>query len=162
MSCEFCERFDFTSVAVRDNNIHTAGGSSRFTDDAYDDRGFQLFQFCPICGCSLLYEKPSANRLPAHSSKPVKVALDSMGNRIDYAVFDDDTTMPEDDFYIISQLRTDCGVGFQLAKDAYRYAKSHNGDYDMMVAYIKAKVFAVNTGNMPFDKRVERFMGDKK
>ena len=36
MSCEFCNNFDFTSVAVKDNNIHTAGGNSRFTDEIGD------------------------------------------------------------------------------------------------------------------------------
>ena len=158
MSCEFCNNFDFTSVAVKDTNICTAGGSSRFTDAAYDDRPeFQLFQFCPICGCSLLYEKPSANRMPAHSSAPVKVAVDCYGQRIPFAIFDDDEVMTEEVYYAIHELKCDCGVSFSLAKDAYMYAKRRNGDYKMMVAYCKAKVCTVKLDE-PLDKRVQKFM----
>ena len=159
MSCEFCNNFDFTSVAVKENNIHTAGGSSRFTDVAYDGKGFQLFQFCPVCGSSLLYERPSNNKLPAHSNAPVKVAVDCYGQRIPFAIEDDDCVMTEEDYYGISDLKADCGVNFSLAKDAYMYAKRRNGDYKMMVAYCKAKVCAVKL-DMPLDKRVERFMED--
>lgn len=162
MSCEFCNKFDFTSVAVKDNNICTAGGSGRFTDAAYDNRPeFQLFQYCPICGCSLLYEKPSANKLPAHSSAPVKVAVDCYGQRIPFAIEEGDVVLSTDAYYTIMQLREDTGVRFQLAKDAYFYAKANEGDYGMMITYIKAKVCAVKT-SVPFNTRIERFMGDMK
>ena len=30
MSCEFCNSFDFTNVAVKDNNIHFAGSNNIF------------------------------------------------------------------------------------------------------------------------------------
>ena len=157
MSCEFCNNFDFTSVAVKDNNIHTAGGNSRFTDVEYDGKGFQLFQFCPVCGSSLLYERPSNNKLPAHSSAPVKVAVECDGQRIPFAIFHADEVMTEEDYYIISDLKADCGVNFSLAKDAYMYAKRRNGDYKMMVAYCKAKVCTVKLDE-PLDKRVQKFM----
>ena len=159
MSCEFCEKFDFTSVAVKENNIHTAGGSNRFTDESYDGKGFQLFQFCPLCGSSLLYERPACNAMPAHSSAPVKVAVDCYGQRIPFAIEDDDCVVSEEDYYAIHELKYDCGVSFSIAKDAYMYAKRRNGDYKMMVAYCKAKVCAVKL-DMPLDKRVERFMED--
>jgi hypothetical protein len=160
MSCDFCNTYDFTSIAVRENNIHMAGGSSRFTDPDVNRGRYELFKYCPICGANLYYYDLSVEdaKHKLEQVKPVVVAVDGKGDRIDFAVFDDETTMPEDDYYMISQLRTDAGVGFQLAKEAFRYAKSHYGDYDMMIAYIKAKVMAVNTGNMPFDKRVEHFM----
>ena len=158
MSCEFCKTYDFTSIAVKENNICTAGGSSRFTDAAYDNRPeYQLFQFCPICGCSLLYEKASANRRPPHSCSPVKVAVDCYGRRIPFAIEDDDCVMTEEDYYNISDLKADCGVNFSLAKDAYMYAKRRNGDYKMMVAYCKAKVCTVKLDE-PLDKRVQKFM----
>lgn len=161
MSCEFCNNFDFTSVAVKENNIHTAGGSGRFTDTAYDGRGFQLFQFCPVCGCSLLYERPSNNKIPAHSNAPVKVAVDCYGQRIPFAIFDDDEVMTEEVYYAIHELKCDCGVSFSLAKDAYMYAKRRNGDYKMMVAYCKAKVCTIKLDE-PLDKRVQKFMEDMK
>ena len=161
MSCEFCNKFDFTSVAIKDNNICSAGGSSRFTDTAYDNRPeFQLFQFCPICGSSLLYEKASANRMSAHSSAPVRVAVNCYGQRIPFAIEDDDIVLSEEEYYTISQLKADTGCGFQMCKDAYRYAESHDeGNYSMMVAYCKAKVCGVKT-DIPFHARVERFMED--
>ena len=164
MSCEFCKHFDFTGVCVKDNSIHLAGGNTNFVECYKRYPGMKLFEYCPICGTKLCYYELADEDVKhkLENVKPIVVAVDSKGDRIDYAVFDDETTMPEDDYYMISQLRTDAGVGFQLAKEAFRYAKSHYGDYDMMIAYIKAKVMAVNTGNMPFDKRVEHFMGDKK
>lgn len=134
MSCEFCNKFDFTSVAVKDNNICSAGGSSRFTDAAYDNRPeFQLFQFCPICGCSLLYEKPSANRMPAHSSAPVKVAVDCYGQRIPFAIEDDDVVLTEEAYHTISDLRADTGCSFSAAKRAYEYVQKTSGTYTEML-----------------------------
>jgi hypothetical protein len=163
MSCEFCNNFDFTSVAVKENNIHTSGGSIRFTDAAYDNRPeFQLFQFCPICGCSLLYEKASANRMPAHSSAPVKVAVDCYGQRIPFAIEDDDCVMTEEEYYTITDLQADCGVSFSLAKDAYMYAKRRDGDYNMMVAYIKAKITAISVSDRQFTERLKFFLREKK
>lgn len=160
MSCEFCNKFDFTSVAVKENNIHSAGGSSRFTDAAYDNRPeFQLFQFCPICGCSILYEKPSANRVPAHSPAPVRVAVDCYGQRIPFAIEDDDLVLSEEEYRTINQLKADTGCGFQMCKDAYRYAESYGGNYGMMIAYCKAKVYGVKT-DIPFHTRVKSFMED--
>ena len=134
MSCEFCKKFDFTSVAVKENNIHSAGGSSRFTDAAYDNRPeFQLFQFCPICGCSILYEKPSANRMPAHSPAPVKVAVDCYGQRIPFAIEDDDVVLTEEAYHTISDLRADTGCSFSAAKRAYEYAQKTSGTYTEML-----------------------------
>ena len=71
------------------------GGGS---DVAYDGKGFQLFQFCPVCGSSLLYERPSNNKLPAHSSAPVKVAVDCYGQRIPFAIEEDDCVMSEEEY----------------------------------------------------------------
>lgn len=135
MSCEFCNKFDFTSVAVKENNIHSAGGSSRFTDAAYDNRPeFQLFQYCPICGCSILYEKPSANRMPAHSPAPVKVAGECYGQRIPFAIEDDDVVLTKEVYDIISDLRADTGCTFRLAKSAYDQVGKYG--YGSMIAYI--------------------------
>ena len=162
MSCEFCKSYDFTGIAVRENNIHMAGGSSRFTDPDVNRGRYQLFNFCPICGANLYYydlaEEDAKHKL--EQVKPIVVAVDSKGDRIDFAVFDDETTIPKEAYDMIQQLRQDTGVGYQMCRDAYRYTIKRGGNYSMMVAYIKAKVFAVNTGDMPFDKRVERFMRD--
>ncbi len=163
MSCEFCNTYDFTSIAVRDNNIHMAGGSSRYTDPDVNRGRYHLFNFCPLCGANLYYYDLAEQAAEQKEDiKPVVVAVDGMGNRVDYAIFDDETTLTEVAYKVIKQLREETGCGFPMCKDAYRYAKSHDGDYDMMIAYCKAKVIAVSTGNMPFDKRVEHFMGDKK
>lgn len=142
MSCEFCNTYDFTSIAVRENNIHMAGGSSRFTDPNVNRGRYELFKYCPICGANLYYyalaEEDAKHKL--EQVKSVVVAVDGRGDRIDFAVFDDETTIPEKVYYQISDLRVDCGVSFSLAKAAYAYAKAHNGGYDMMVAYCKGEV----------------------
>ena len=157
MSCDFCNTYDFTSIAVRENNVHLAGGSSRYTDPAVNRGRYKLFQFCPLCGSPLLYESTSDNVIPARSNTPVKVAVDCYGQRIPFAIEDDDCVMTEEDYYAISDLKADCGVNFSLAKDAYMYAKRRNGDYKMMVAYCKAKVCTVKLDE-PLDKRVQKFM----
>ena len=142
MSCEFCNSYDFTGIAVRENNIHMAGGSSRFTDPNVNKGRYQLFNFCPICGSRLCYYdlayEDAKHKL--ESVKPVVVAVDDKGDRIDFAVFDGETTMLEEVYYQISDLRVDCGVSFSLAKTAYAYAKAHGGGYSMMVAYCKGEI----------------------
>lgn len=137
MSCEFCNKFDFTSVAVKDNNICGAGGSSRFTDAAYDNRPeFQLFNYCPICGAKLFYyetaEKTDTN------IKPVVVAVDDMGQRIPFAIYDSDTVMSEEAYCTISDLRVDAGCSFKLAKKAYEYVTKYGGGYSQMLFYCQA------------------------
>ncbi len=161
MSCEFCNTYDFTSIAVRDNNIHMAGGSSRYTDPDVNRGRYKLFQYCPLCGANLLYGTPELEKNYKKDAYPVRVAVDGMGNRIPFAIEDDDTVLTEEEYYTISQLKADTGCGFQMCKDAYRYAESHNGGYGMMVAYCKAKLYAVKT-NVPFHTRIERFMEDMK
>lgn len=159
MSCEFCNNFDFTSVAVKENNIHTAGGSSRFTDDHYRSRPeYKLFNYCPICGANLCYYV-EADPPKETDTTAVVVAVDCNGRRIPFAIEDDDCTMSEEEYYAISNLKADYGVNWLLAKDAYTYAKRHNGDYKMMGAYCKAKVCTVKLDE-PLDKRVKRFMED--
>ena len=142
MSCEFCKSYDFTGIAVRDNNIFQAGGSARYTDPNVNKGRYQLFNFCPLCGANLYYydlaEEDAKQKI--EQIKPVVVAVDDMGNRIDYAVFDGDIVMSEEVYYQISDLRVDCGVSFSLAKAAYSYAKARNGGYDMMVAYCKGEI----------------------
>lgn len=159
MSCEFCRTYDFTSIAVRENNIHMAGGSSSFTDPDVNRGRYQLFNFCPICGANLYYydlaEEDAKHKL--EQVKPVVVAVDGKGDRIDFAVFDDETTMSEEVYYAIHELKCDCGVNWSIAKDAYMYANRHNGDYKMMVAYCKARVCTVKLDE-PLDKRVQKFM----
>ena len=133
MSCEFCNNFDFTSVAVKENSIRTAGGSSRFTDTAYDGMSYQLFQFCPVCGSSLLYERPSNNKVPAHSNTSVKVAVDDMGQCIPFALYDTDQVLSEEAYRTISDLRADTGCSFSAAKKAYEYVQKTNGTYTEML-----------------------------
>lgn len=47
MRCEFCKKFDFSSVTTRIDKygagIHMAGGSYRFPVNEW-------FNYCPICG----------------------------------------------------------------------------------------------------------------
>ena len=47
MSCEFCEKFDFSSVTTRIDKygagIQMSGGSYRFPVNEW-------FNFCPVCG----------------------------------------------------------------------------------------------------------------
>ena len=162
MSCEFCNTYDFTSIAVRENNIHMAGGSSRFTDPDVNRGRYHLFNFCPLCGANLYYydlaEEDAKHKL--EQVKPVVVAVDGKGDRIDYAIFDTDSSMSEKVYYEISDLRMDCGVSFSLAKAAYTYAKARNGGYDMMVAYCKAKQISPNAGMFSTDKLVDKIMSD--
>lgn len=142
MSCEFCKKFDFTSVCVKDNSIHLAGGNTNFVECYKRYPGMKLFEYCPICGGNLCYyelaDEDSKHKL--EQIKPIVVAVDSKGDRVDFAVFDDETTLPEEVYYQISDLRVDCGVSFSLAKAAYAYAKAHDGGYDMMVAYCKGDI----------------------
>lgn len=134
MSCEFCNNFDFTSVAVKDNNIHTAGGSSRFTDDHYKDKPeFKLFNHCPICGARLFYYGVADKT--EGDSNPVVVAVDGTGARIPFAVLDSDSVLPKEVYDIISDLRADTGCTFRLAKSAYEQVGKYG--YGSMVAYIK-------------------------
>ena len=62
MSCNFCKNYDFSSVAVKDNEIHLAGGNTSFIEaySMYPDV-IKLFQHCPLCGAHILYDKVEAN-----------------------------------------------------------------------------------------------------
>ena len=133
MSCEFCNNFDFTSVAVKDNNIHTAGGSSRFTDDHYKAKAeFQFFNHCPVCGARLCYYEAADKT--EDDTKPVVIAIDSTGARIPFAVEDCDSVLPKEVYDIISDLRADTGCTFRLAKSAYDKVGEYG--YGSMIAYI--------------------------
>lgn len=158
MSCEFCNKFEFSSVVIKDNNIHFAGGSNRFTDGTWDNSVYKLFQYCPLCGARLLYKNSPA---PEILSEVDRVACDEHGNRIDYALYETDTVVDEKGYEVICQLKTDTGCSFQMCKNAYDYAIAHKGDYSMMIAYCKAKVVAVEA-RIPFDARVQEFMKDVK
>lgn len=133
MSCEFCEKFDFTSVAVKDNNIHTAGGSSRFTDTFYKGKPeYKLFNHCPICGAKLCYYVEAT--LTKEGSTAVVVPVDENGNRIPFAVEDSDVVLTKEVYDIISDLRADTGCTFRLAKSAYDKVGEYG--YGSMIAYI--------------------------
>lgn len=135
MSCDFCSKFDFTSVAVKDNSICTAGGSSRFTDTFYKGKPeYQLFNHCPICGARLCYYEDDQHI----SRTTVVVAIDDMGNRIPFAVEPTDDVLSEEAYYTISDLRVDMGCSFSLAKKAYNFAKKNGNGYGEMVAYCKS------------------------
>ena len=134
MSCEFCEKFDFTSVAVKDNNICSAGGSSRFTDDHYKSKPeYQLFNHCPICGANLCYYV-EADPPKATDATTVVVAVDDMGQRIPFAVLDGDAVLTKEAYDIISDLRADTGCTFRLAKAAYEQVGKFG--YGSMLAYV--------------------------
>lgn len=154
MSCEFCNKFEFAAVTIKDNNIHFAGGSNRFTDGTWDNSVYKLFQYCPLCGARLLYKNSPA---PERLSEVARVACDEQGNKIDYAVYDADVVIDEKAYKVITQLKTDTGCAFVMCKNAYYYALAHKGDYDMMIAYCKAKVVSVDA-KIPFDARVKEFM----
>lgn len=54
---------------------------------------------------------------------------------------------------LLTRLRNETNCGVEMCKDAIKYAEKHNGGYDMMVAYLKAKTLAVyHRGS--FDDRV--------
>ena len=55
------------------------------------------------------------------------------------------------------ELRAATGCGLTMCKDALRYAESHGGGKEMVMAYLKAKTFAVKI-SCGFDVRVQRFM----
>lgn len=61
------------------------------------------------------------------------------------------------DMETIGLLRAKTGVGMQLCKEAFDYAKQRHGDMNMMIAYIKAKSFALYSGGS-FDDKVAMFM----
>lgn len=155
MSCEFCKQYDFTSVAIKDNNIHLAGGNTNFVECArvYPD-SIKLFKFCPICGSDLLYEAPEEPTYK-RSKDVVRVAVDTYGNRVDYAVFDDDAVLSVEAYDTINCLRYDTGCSFQVCKDAYNYSMKHDGSYGMMVAYCKAMLFAIKA-NVPLNTCIKR------
>lgn len=133
MSCEFCNKFDFTSVAVKDNNICSAGGSSRFTDDHYKSKPeYQLFNHCPICGAKLCYYVEAT--LTKEGSTTVVVAVDDTGRRIPFAVEDSDVVLTKEVYDIISDLRADTGCTFRLAKSAYDQVGKYG--YGSMIAYV--------------------------
>ena len=156
MGCKFCKKFDFTSVAVKDNAICMAGGSGRFTDDHYRSRPeYQLFNYCPICGANLCYYQDATNT----TRTTVVVALDDTGNRIPFAVEPTDVVLSEEAYYTISDLRVDMGCSFQLAKKAYEYAKENGGGYNEMIGACKAFMYCQN-----FKESAELFhklMGEK-
>ena len=154
MSSELCHKFEFAAVAIKDNNIHFAGGSNRFTDGTWDNSVYKLFQYCPLCGARLLYKNSPA---PEILSEVDRVACDEQGNKIDYAIYDTDVVIDEKAYEVITQLKTDTGCAFMMCKNAYYYALAHKGDYDMMIAYCKAKVVSVGA-KIPFDARVKEFM----
>ena len=54
-------------------------------------------------------------------------------------------------------LRDKYNCPIKLCLEAVQYAKEHNGDETMELAYLKAKSFAVKT-TCSFDDRVRRFM----
>lgn len=159
MSCDFCCKFNFTKVAVKGGAIHLAGGNTNFIDRSIKDPSIKLFHYCPICGSALLYDAHILNEGPKLDIKPAVVAVDSNWNQLDYAVFDDETTVTVEAYNLIKQLRDDTGCGLRLCKAAYKYSIEHNGGYEMMVAYCKAKVIAVKS-NIPFDDSVKRYMED--
>ena len=159
MSCDFCSKFNFTKVSVRDGALRIAGGNTNFVDSSIKDPSVKLFHYCPICGSALLYDAPVLNEGPKLDIKPMVVAVDSNWNKVDYAVFDGETTVTVEAYDLIKQLREETGCGIRLCKDAYKYALEHNGGYIMMVAYCKAKVAAVKS-SMPFDERVKKYMED--
>jgi len=58
---------------------------------------------------------------------------------------------------IINMLRQDTGCSRQLASQAFRYAfEKKVADYDLMIAYIRAKSLAVKTYGT-LDERVNDF-----
>lgn len=139
MSCEFCNNFDFTSVAVKDNNICAAGGSGRFTDDHYKSKPeYQLFNHCPICGAKLCYYVEAT--LTKEGSTTVVVPVDDMGRRIPFAVEDSDAVLTKEAYDIISDLRGDTGCTFRLAKSAYDQFNKYG--YVSMVAYVNHHIRA--------------------
>lgn len=160
MSCDFCTKFNFNKVAVIDDTIHLAGGNINFTDYSVKDLSVKLFQFCPICGCSLVYDKLSANKVYTHNIRLATAAVDSNQTKEAYKTSDDEFIITEEALILIKHLRDQTGCSLQLCKNAYKYSIEHNGDYAMMVAYCKAKVFVVNT-NIPFDDCVKRYMKDR-
>ena len=141
MSCKFCKSFDFTSIAVKDNNIHRSGGSSRFTDAELKGYGFEMFSYCPLCGSRLYYyEVEEYNSVEHEEVKPVVVS--------------DEIPLDKE---LIYKLRENTGVGIHMCRDAFIYAKEHNGGYNMMLAYVKAQGLAVWISGT-FDDRVAHFL----
>lgn len=59
----------------------------------------------------------------------------------------------------IKSLRDYSGCGISDCKNALVYAE---GNWDIAVAYLKAKYYAVNTGNVSFDERVKMFLNTNK
>lgn len=58
---------------------------------------------------------------------------------------------------LINKLRSYTGVGMAMCKDAYKYAVSRDGGYNMMLAYVKAKSLAVYFSGT-FDEKVDMFL----
>lgn len=56
----------------------------------------------------------------------------------------------------IRKLREKTGVGTQMCKDAFNYAKQRNGNFNMMIAYLKAMSLASYV--RPFDAKVDMFL----
>lgn len=59
----------------------------------------------------------------------------------------------------IQHLKEWSGCSLANCKDAWLYSK---GNYDLAVAYLKAKGIAIATPGLTFDERVQRFYKSKK
>lgn len=58
---------------------------------------------------------------------------------------------------LIEELRYRTGVGWDICKEAYDYAVKRNGSLNMMIAYVKARTFALyHSGS--FDSKVDMFL----
>lgn len=58
---------------------------------------------------------------------------------------------------IIEELRYRTGVGWAICKEAYDYAMKRNASLNMMIAYVKARTFALyHSGS--FDDKVDMFL----
>lgn len=56
----------------------------------------------------------------------------------------------------IEELARRTGVGRAMCKEAYEYAMARNGNFNMMLAYIKAKSLASYV--TPFEAKVNMFL----
>ena len=114
MSCNFCNNFNFNTIAIKNCQVHIAGGNSSFEEH----KEFAMFQFCPLCGGKITQLKQSQQKQEDCVPK-------------------ENETMNEAEYNTVCELCAEAGCSWEIGKQVFLNNQNTNITFSEMVSLCK-------------------------